>query len=44
MGWTALIGAGLNAGLRLRIDALNDTQRWSLGAGRIQGQETGGAG
>ncbi|MCB9846837.1 MAG: GH3 auxin-responsive promoter family protein [Phycisphaeraceae bacterium] len=36
MGWTALIGAGLQAGLRLRIDELNDTQRWSLGAGRIQ--------
>ncbi len=39
MGWTALIGAGLNAGLRLRIDALNDTQRWSLGAGRIQREQ-----
>jgi hypothetical protein len=36
MGWTALIGAGLHAGLRLRIDELNDTRRWALGAGRIQ--------
>jgi len=34
--WTALIGAGLHAWLRLRIDELNETQRWSRGAGRIQ--------
>ena len=36
MAWTALIGAGLHAWLRLRIDELNDTQRWAIGAGRIQ--------
>jgi len=36
MAWTALIGAGLHAWLRLRIDELNDSQRWALGAGRIQ--------
>lgn len=39
MAWTALIGAGLHAWLRLRIDELNDTQRWAMGAGRIQREQ-----